>query len=116
MRNYFSKKEQACNCCGVGEFQLSFLNRLNSARELAGIPFHINSGVRCPAHNKRCNGAETSSHLTGWACDIECEDSRTRSIILRALLSVGFNRMGIADSFIHVDCDPIKVGNVTWVY
>ena len=41
---------------------------------------------------------------------------RTRFLVLDALLAVGFNRIGIADTFIHVDSDLDKSQNVIWTY
>jgi hypothetical protein len=31
-------------------------------------------------------------------------------------MKAGFNRIGIADTFIHVDNDPGKAENVIWTY
>jgi hypothetical protein len=61
-------------------------------------------------------GSENSSHLRGFAADIHVASNSTRYVILEALLNVGFNRIGIADTFIHVDADPIKTKNVIWTY
>jgi zinc D-Ala-D-Ala carboxypeptidase len=94
----------------------SFLRMLDSAREAAGTPFRINSGFRTPKHNKKVGGSENSSHLRGFAADIHVASNSTRYVILEALLNVGFNRIGIADTFIHVDADPIKTKNVIWTY
>ena len=57
-----------------------------------------------------------SSHIKGLAVDISVKDSRTRFIILDALIKVGFNRIGIADTFIHVDDDRNKACGVIWTY
>ena len=57
-----------------------------------------------------------SSHLLGHAADISCTNSSQRHKIIKALLKVGFNRIGIADTFIHVDNDPNKPANVIWTY
>lgn len=94
----------------------SFLSMLDNAREVAGIPFRINSGFRTPKHNAKVGGKENSSHLRGFAADIHISNSSDRYDILSALLSVGFNRIGIAKTFIHVDADPIKTKNVIWTY
>ena len=94
----------------------SFLRMLDSAREAAGTPFRINSEFRTPKHNKKVGGSENSSHLRGFAADIHVASNSTRYVILEALLNVGFNRIGIADTFIHVDADPIKTKNVIWTY
>ena len=99
-----------------GNMDLDFLAKLDEARELANIPFKINSAYRSPEHNAKIGGKPNSSHLRGLAVDISVKDSRTRFIILDALIRVGFNRIGIADTFIHVDDDKEKDGFVIWTY
>jgi len=94
----------------------SFLRMLDSAREVAGTPFRINSGFRTPKHNEKVGGSENSSHLRGFAADIHVTSNSTRYVILEALFNVGFNRIGVADTFIHVDADPIKTKNIIWTY
>jgi len=102
---------------GSGAFmQQEFLDLLDDARDLAGVPFIINSGFRTPAANRRAGGKETSSHLTGWACDIRATSSNRRYLIIAALCGVGFNRIGVADTFVHVDMDPTKSQNCLWLY
>lgn len=89
---------------------------LDEARSIANIPFRINSGTRCASRNKQEGGLPSSAHLKGLAVDIRCPDSETRSKILTALLMVGFDRIGIAKSFIHVDIDTTKPTDVVWLY
>jgi zinc D-Ala-D-Ala carboxypeptidase len=93
-----------------------FLQRLDEAREYAGIPFIINSAWRSKEDNKRVGGKPNSSHLKGLAVDIKATNSRQRGLILDALRSVGFSRIGIAKTFIHVDLDFDKDQDVTWLY
>ena len=92
-----------------------FLAKLDEAREYANIPFIINSAYRSPEHPESIK-TPTSSHIKGLAVDISAKDSRTRFLILDALLAVGFNRIGIADTFIHVDSDLDKSQSVIWTY
>jgi len=99
-----------------GNMNLLFLAKLDLAREYAGIPFKINSAFRTPEHNAKIGGKPNSSHLRGLAVDISISDSRTRYIVLEALIHVGFDRIGIADTFIHVDDDKYKSSNVVWTY
>ena len=94
---------------------LDFLAKLDKAREYAGIPFVINSAYRSPEHPESIKNP-TSSHIKGLAVDIKAKDSRTRYKVLEALIHVGFNRIGIADTFIHVDDDKQKSSNVIWTY
>ena len=94
----------------------SFLSMLDRAREAAGTPFKINSGFRTPKHYKKVGGSENSSHLRGFAADIHVTSNSTRYVILEALLNVGFNRIGVADTFVHVDAAPSKTKNIIWPY
>ena len=93
-----------------------FLAKLDQAREIAGVPFRINSGMRSHDWNYKCGGSPSSSHLIGWAADISATTSNRRYIVVKALMEVGINRIGIADTFIHCDMDPDKVANCTWLY
>lgn len=103
---------------GSGEKHMDkdFLAMLDRARTLAGVPFKINSGYRTAARNKAVGGVKGSSHTKGQAADIHCSDSRARAHIVGALMEAGFNRIGIAATFIHVDNDPEKPEDVIWLY
>lgn len=86
----------------------STLIMLDDARHIAGIPFKIVSGYRTLAHNTRIGGSKTSSHMKGFAADIYYDQKKDALRIIAALHQVGFRRMGLADTFIHVDNDPDK--------
>ena len=115
-KNYFTAKEEACKCCGQGRLVADFREKLNKARELADVPFFLTSAFRCEKHNREVGGTETSSHLAGLAVDIKCTDAWTRFKIIHALISVGFQRIGIGHTFIHVDDDLTKPQGVIWDY
>ena len=95
---------------------VAFLNKLSKARELAAIGFKITSGYRSPAHNAKVGGVPSSSHTIGRAVDIYAPTSTQKYIIINSLLQVGFNRIGVAKNFIHVDDDPNKSEDVIWTY
>ena len=95
---------------------VAFLSKLSKARELAAIGFKITSGYRSPAHNAKVGGVPSSSHTIGRAVDIYAPTSTQKYIIINALLQVGFNRIGVAKNFIHVDDDPNKSEDVIWTY
>jgi uncharacterized protein YcbK (DUF882 family) len=103
MGNYFSQIEFECPCCKEASMDPSFVDRLNMAREYAGIPFRLTSAYRCTVHNALVKGRSNSRHLTGEAVDIACTDPRDRAIILGALGLAGFVSVAIAPTFIHVD-------------
>jgi len=115
---YFKLSEfDSPDMVGSGEaMDKEFLSRLDQARSLADTSFRITSGFRTLEHNKKVGGVENSSHTIGHAADIACTDSVKRHKIISSLLKVGFTRIGIAKTFIHVDNDPSKPANVTWVY
>ena len=99
------------------------LEMLDEARDKFDNPIHINSGFRTPAHNEAVggkmpdeNGNGGSSHLKGFAVDISCNNSADRFDLINCLLYVGFNRIGVAKTFIHADIDPDKVQGVMWTY
>lgn len=97
------------------------ISMLDHARDLAGVPFKITSGYRIEADIDRLKKqgykvSRNSSHLKGLAADIACMGSTDRYNMLDALLKVGFNRIGIADTFIHVDIDPDKPTFMIWTY
>ena len=113
---YFKKGEFSCPHCGRNEMDADFMVRLDEAREKAGVPFRINSGFRCEEHNQQVGGKPDSAHTKGLAADIKATTSGDRFAILQALYSLGFVRVGIAKTFIHVDADPEKPQDMTWVY
>ena len=114
---YFKESEFECKCgCGANNMQEEMLRRLGNARQFTNTPFSLNSACRCEKHNKAAGSKPTSSHVTGWAVDIKARDSVSRYKILGGLMKAGFNRIGIADTFIRADCDPKKSECVIWTY
>lgn len=109
---YFKPEEFSCKCgkCQMGFNQMnpSTLTMLNEARCMAGVPFIITSAYRCTAHNIAIGGKSNSAHTRGYAVDIKIRSSSEAMKILKALISVGFNRVGYNSStnFFHVDNDP----------
>ncbi|HEY7805266.1 MAG TPA: D-Ala-D-Ala carboxypeptidase family metallohydrolase [Orrella sp.] len=114
---HFKPSEFACKCgCGKAEMNEDTLFKLDFARHLADIPFVVTSGYRCEAHNRRVGGKSNSAHTRGYAVDIRVNNSAARYAILDALMRAGFNRIGIANTFIHADDDPNLPPNVMWNY
>jgi zinc D-Ala-D-Ala carboxypeptidase len=96
--------------------QADFLTKLVEARKEANIPFHITSGFRTPVHNKKVKGEKNSAHLRGYAADIAAPTSLDRYTIITAALKVGFNRIGVGKTYVHLDNDPTLPPNVMWDY
>ena len=103
----------------VGSYKhmnVDFLNKLAQARKIAAVGFKITSGYRSPAHNEKVGGVPNSSHTLGHAVDIYAPTSTQKYLIINSLLQAGFNRIGVAKNFIHVDDDPSKNEDVIWTY
>lgn len=114
-------KESEFFCCldcalGFKDMEKKFLSLIEDARDIAGVPFKINSSIRCTDHNKKVGGSKTSSHLKGTAVDISCTKSYERFKIVEGLIAAGFYRIGIAKTFIHVDDDTSKPKELIWTY
>ena len=116
---YFKPHEFKCRCgaCDMGfkDMDERLIQRLDIARQIAKTPFTINSAVRCLSHNAAVGGIANSAHLTGNAVDIRCKDPHKRYLIIDALMRSGFKRIGIYDTFIHVDNDDSKPVQVVWL-
>lgn len=102
---------------GSGELMdLKFVQALDSVRSLCGFPFIVDSGYRTPAHNTAVGGEKNSAHLEGKAADIRVTDSRSRYLIVLNAIKAGINRIGIAETFVHLDGSRLLDQNVIWMY
>lgn len=112
--DHFKKEDFACKCCGMNNTSDQLIDKLDEARDIAGIPFVVNCGCRCKKHNKEVKGEEDSSHLTGLAVDISAKTSEQKFKIVSALLKVGFVRIGVYKTFLHGDIDTSKPQSMLW--
>ncbi len=113
----FSPSEFKCNGISCWDkMNLDLLVKLDAARVVAGIPFFITSSWRDEETNKIVGGSSNSAHLRGNAVDIACQSSAERFLIIEALLTAGFLRIGVASTFIHADVDDDLPSPVIWTY
>jgi uncharacterized protein YcbK (DUF882 family) len=118
MKNYFSDYEffNLHPGCSMSSMDQEFLRKLNLARELADIPFKLNSAFRS-VHWEKMQGRDgNSTHTEGKAVDIHCINSSDRFKIVQGLILAGFNRIGISKDFVHVDSSVLKDTRVIWLY
>ena len=115
---YFKLKEfDSPDDLGSGKnMNEEFLYTLDAARKIYGKPMRVNSGYRTKEYNAKIGGVKNSSHLKGLAADISCKNSGDRFEMLQAFIKAGFKRIGVANSFIHVDTDKDKSQNIIWTY
>lgn len=107
---YFTDSEfrNAVPSCSLSDMSEEFMQKLDDARSICSYPFVINSAYRSVEYEKQHGRSGTSSHCKGLAVDISCLTSIARLKMVIALLAVGFRRIGIYPTFIHVDNDMKK--------
>lgn len=112
---HFKESEFSCKCgCGQNKIQAELVYLLQDMRDDLNLPMVINSGYRCPAHNKAVGGVANGAHVQGLAADIACKDGHSRLRILHWLMLQRIQRVGIYKNFIHVDLCKDKPLNI-WV-
>lgn len=118
MAKYFSAAEfRKCTpACKIEQMQPAFLDTLDRVREEAGIPLVLNSAFRSPSWEMQHGRAGTSAHTLGCAVDIRCNTSLNRFRIIKAALSCGITRIGIAKNYIHLDTSKSHAQAVVWHY
>lgn len=115
---YFREEEfQRCSpTCSLQDMKQTTMSKLDTAREIAGIPFVINSAFRSSAWDKTKGRSGTGAHTLGQAVDIRCNTDRNRFKVVDALIKAGFKRIGIANTFIHADDSQSHTDQVIWTY
>lgn len=98
--------------------RLIFMLRQLEAK--TGYPiFHwINSGARSPSHNRKVGGVSNSSHKipTCKAVDVKASSKSIRRNLVYAARDIGFKRIGVGKTFVHLDVDNLKSQYVAWGY
>ena len=115
---YFSEAEfRRCTPpCSLQDMRQDVMTRLDNARYQAGIPFVLNSAYRSVEYEKSKGRSGNSAHTRGYAVDIRCNTMGNRMKVVQALLDNGFNRIGIAGTYVHADFDPKLSKNLIWLY
>lgn len=111
---YFKESEFTCKCgCGFNNVDSSLVDILDSIRDKVGFPLQVLSGSRCATHNKKVGGVPSSAHTKGKAADILMATSNRRYKFL-SYAFLKFPRVGVYDTFIHVDIDESKPQWICW--
>lgn len=95
-----------------------FLKLLDVVREKFGKPMKINSGYRTSEHNDKIGGVKNSSHakIPCKAVDVSISASADRWKFIKICYELGITRIGIGNTFVHIDCDTEKPGKLMWDY
>lgn len=108
MANFFQPKE-------VVGLDKKLINRLNIAREAAGLPFIINSGFRTPEKSVAVGGYSNDPHTKGLAADIRVLNSEEVYKVIYGAFVAGMTGIGIGKGHIHMDIDDKRKNPVFFV-
>lgn len=86
------------------------------AQKMAGFQFTITSAFRSQSYERSKGRKGTSSHCKGLAVDISTRDSHTRFKVVTACILAGIPRIGIGNTFVHVDIDETKAHPIIFHY
>lgn len=108
----FSRHEFACKCgCGFDTVDNKLIQILEIIRGHFDRPIKINSGCRCPDHNKTVGGAgltpgekwpQQSQHVLGRAADIVIQGVNPQ-LVGEAAAQAGASGIKVYSTFTHVD-------------
>ena len=101
----FSRAEFACKCgCGMDNISPLLVEYLQMIRDHFDAQITVNSGLRCPAYNKRVGGAKASQHMLGKAADITVKGVKPRKVAEYAdVIMDKWGGVKAYPTFTHVD-------------
>ena len=104
---YFKEDEfNRCSpSCSLQDMKQTTISKLDTAREITGIPFVLTSAYRSKKWDQSKGRSGTGAHT-----------SRNRFLVVDALLKAGFKRIGVAKTFIHADDSETHDQSVMWLY
>lgn len=108
--NSFKLQEFACKHCGEVKLDIELLLKLEELKVHTG-PLSINSGYRCPTHNRNVGGASNSQHLKGTAADIRSSRMSPNQVHAHANRVFKSGGVGKYRTFTHVD---VRQGRRRW--
>lgn len=98
----FKLDEFRCRCCKALKLNIDLLLHLEKLREKTG-PLVVNSGYRCPVHNRNVGGARASQHLKGTAADLRGVNMSPSDVHAQANNVFYGGGVGKYRTFTHVD-------------
>lgn len=115
---HFTESEfnRCAPACSLQDMNQAFINKLDTLRDVAGIPLVLNCAYRSPEWDKAKGRSGTGDHPKHKGVDIRCNTSQNRYKIIQAAIKVGFQRIGVANTFIHVGDGEGLPQDVVWLY
>lgn len=104
---HFKLDEFRCKHCKKLKLDINLLLKLEELRTVTG-PLIINSGYRCPIHNKNVGGASSSQHLKGTAADLKATKMSSSNVYNHADKIFSNGGVGKYNTFTHIDVRDSK--------
>lgn len=103
--NFFTEEEfnKLTPSCSLSDMDEGFMRRLDSARQVSGLPFCLSCAFRPVEWELKKGRSGKSWHTKGKAVDIKCSDSEKRFKIVDALMLSGIRGIIVYPTFIHAD-------------
>lgn len=98
------------------KMNIEFIRLLDLIRGDCGYALVVNSGYRSVIHNIAVGGKTNSAHMKGLAADIACTNSSQRYEIVKSALRWGIRRIGIGETFVHLDMSMDLPQDCLWLY
>lgn len=111
---YFTIDEFDCSETGENQMDQFFLQSIDELRKRCAFPFVVNSGFRSKYHEKERDKTVGGTHTQGIAADIAVSNGTQRRKIVAEAIRLGFNGIGVAKTFVHVDTRETPA--VMWTY
>lgn len=86
---------------------MKLVEKLQELRDKLGRSINIVSGYRSPSYNAKVKGSKNSRHMEGDAADIKVP-GLTPEEVAREAEKIGFDGIGVYDTFTHVDTRGYK--------
>ncbi len=102
--------------CSLQDMNQQTMDKFDRLRDKVGMPLSFSCAYRSPEWDRSKGRSGTGAHTLGQAIDIICSDSTMRLKIVKCAIEVGFNRIGIEGSFVHLDDSTSHSQNVMWTY
>ncbi len=106
-------------CCPHGskdKISVDLVRSLERLETRLGHELRYTSGYRCADCNRKVGGVEHSAHLRGCGVDVSCLSGFERMLLVDNATLLGFRRIGVGKTIVHLDIDLQNPQDVLWVY
>jgi len=102
---HFKLTERTGSMGTIADLDPNFVDKIDKAREFAGIPFSINSGYRTVAFNASIGGSVTSPHINRTAVDVRARNWLEVRKIVEGAMKSGIIGITVYTNSLHVHLD-----------